>query len=858
MRSRLTLLFITLVMTAVALGVAGTVIHTLYRAAFDEERQRLAAIAQSQARFAEAVARFDARYSEDDVPGGAFAATLSQIRDAHARFPGFGETGEFALARREGDRIVFLIARRHEASAQPEPLAWSSELAEPMRRALLGQSGTMIGLDYRGELVLAAHEPVGVLNLGIVAKIDLGELRAPFMRAGFLSAACALVFVSLGALLIRRLGIPSVRDLEESESKYRTLYDSATDGVTILTDFYEECNDQMCRILGYDRSEIIGRHPAELSPPRQRDGRDSREVAAEYVKAALTGTPQLFHWTHRRKDGSLIDTEISLKAIELKPRKVLLATMRDITERLRSEEALRESEKRFRSVADCAPDAIISADRDGNVVFWNQRAQSMFGYREDEIAGKPVTLLMPERYRRGHEEWMGRYLATGEARYLGTTTELEGLRKDGTEFSLELSLSSWQPGEEISFSAIIRDISERKNLEEQLRRSQRLEAIGQLAGGLAHDLNNILTTIMGYSEMLARGLLSRGEVEQPLNEIRRAAERAASLTGQLLAFGRRQMLEPRVLNANEVIETLEDMLRRLLSEDIELVLDLDRDLGMVEADPSQVEQVMMNLVVNASDAMPDGGKLTIETRNTELSEEYVSTHLSAVPGRYVMIGVADDGVGMDKETQARIFDPFFTTKETGKGSGLGLSTVYGIVQQSGGNIWVYSELEVGTTFQIYLPRVDKVPEPIHRASIMPETFQGSETVLLVEDDEAVRKLVRKNLEAYGYTVLESSDGEGALATSEHLRGPIDLLLTDLVMPRMSGSRLADHLKTARPDMKVLYMSGHTGEAVIRHGVWKPGTHLLRKPFTAHDLALRVREVLSAGPEPRSRASTAAD
>jgi len=383
--------------------------------------------------------------------------------------------------------------------------------------------------------------------------------------------------------------------------------------------------------------------------------------------------------------------------------------------------------------------------------------------------------------------------------------------------------------------------------EEQLRHSQKMEAVGRLAGGMAHDFNNLLTAITGYCEFLLEELDPADPRRTEVQGIQSAAERAASLIRQLLAFGRRQVLQPKVVNLNAVVADMDNMLRRLIGEDIELVTRLDSALGCVNADPGQIEQVIMNLAVNARDAMSRGGTLAIETTNVDLDETYAHKRVVVKPGSYVMLAVSDTGQGMDQETQAHMFEPFFTTKEKGKGTGLGLSTVYGIVKQSGGYIWVYSEIGHGTTFKIYLPCVEGTAETTETRATLAAAppQQGSETILIVEDDAKVRTLVHKMLEKNKYTVIEASNGSEALALCEQFKGPIHLVLTDVVMPQMSGAQLVSRLTAVRPEIKVLYMSGYTDDAIVHHGVLEPGIAFIGKPFNAESLARKVREVLDA-------------
>jgi two-component system cell cycle sensor histidine kinase/response regulator CckA len=364
-----------------------------------------------------------------------------------------------------------------------------------------------------------------------------------------------------------------------------------------------------------------------------------------------------------------------------------------------------------------------------------------------------------------------------------------------------------------------------------------------LAGGIAHDFNNMLTAINGYSELGLRALQAEDPLRHNLEEIKKAGDRAATLTRQLLAFSRKQVLQPKVLNINSVISDFEKMLQRLIGENIELRTMLAPDAGSVKADPGQIEQVIMNLVVNARDAMTQGGKLTIETNNIYLDENYAKQHIAVIPGSYLMLAVSDTGTGMSEKTQNQIFEPFFTTKGVGQGTGLGLSTVYGIVKQSGGNIWVYSELGHGTTFKVYLPRVDEGAQDYERIDVAEEYVQGTETILLAEDEEIVRKLARTILESYGYRVFEAANGGAALLICERYKEPIHLLITDVIMPEMSGRELAERLSQLRPEMKVLYMSGYTDNAIVHHGVLDEGTNFIQKPFAPDALAQKIREVL---------------
>ncbi|MBZ5543198.1 MAG: response regulator [Acidobacteriia bacterium] len=391
--------------------------------------------------------------------------------------------------------------------------------------------------------------------------------------------------------------------------------------------------------------------------------------------------------------------------------------------------------------------------------------------------------------------------------------------------------------------ALQREMSERERVEQQFLQAQKMEAIGRLAGGVAHDFNNLLTIISGYGALLMEQMAGHDPLRAHVEQIAVAADRAAMLTRQLLVFGRRQVLAPQVLDLNKVVANMDKMLRRLIGEDIDLATLQGPQLGRVKADPGQIEQVIMNLAVNARDAMPRGGKLTIETGNVELDDVYVREHVAVTPGPYIMLAVSDNGIGMDPQTLARIFEPFFTTKEVGKGTGLGLATVYGIVKQSGGNVWVYSEPGRGATFKIYLPRVEEALASVEPSRSPAALTAGTETVLLVEDEDAVRSLIRNILESKGYRVLEARSGTAALSLCARHAEPLDLLVTDLVMPEMGGRELAERLGPRYPAMKVLYISGYTDGAISHHGTLAPDTAYLQKPFTPDVLARKVREVL---------------
>ncbi|MGZ8392352.1 MAG: PAS domain-containing hybrid sensor histidine kinase/response regulator [Gemmatimonadales bacterium] len=519
-----------------------------------------------------------------------------------------------------------------------------------------------------------------------------------------------------------------------------------------------------------------------------------------------------------------------------------VASLTDITERRRAETALLHTTDTLSALIQASPLAILAFDPARKVTTWSAAAEQLFGWRASEVVGHTLPAIAPDQQR----TFQAHHRAVLEGQSF-IDLEVHWQRRDGKPVILSLALAPLYGGlsEVRGVMVLAADLTERKKLESQLRQSQKMEAVGQLAGGVAHDFNNLLTAIIGYTSLLLKASPA-GQQREDLLEIDRAAARATELTQQLLAFSRRQMLQPTLLDLNAVLSDTMRMLGRLLGEHIELAILPDSGLGVVRADRGQIEQVIINLAVNARDAMEGGGKLILETRNVTLDRDYASHHPGAAEGEFVMLAVTDSGIGMSADTQARIFEPFFTTKDRGKGTGLGLSTVYGIIKQSGGTIYVYSEPDRGTTFKIYLPRVMAAQSPaIVPVLLKPASVRGAETVLVVEDEEGVRSLTCRVLRTYGYTVLEAENGGEALLIAEQHPAPIHILLTDVVLPRMSGRKLAERLVRASSTLRVLYMSGYTDGAIVNHGALEPGTAFIQKPFTPEGLAQKLREVLDS-------------
>jgi PAS domain S-box-containing protein len=508
-------------------------------------------------------------------------------------------------------------------------------------------------------------------------------------------------------------------------------------------------------------------------------------------------------------------------------------------ERKRSEEKVRESEARLRVLVEQLPAVLWTVDRD-------LRFTSALGAGFARLKIKPNELVGMSLLE---------YFETRDQTFLPIAAHRRAVAGEPMTFHVEWKSGSYachveplrdSDGQVSGAICMSLDITDRKQLEEQLRQAQKMEAVGRLAGGIAHDFNNLLMVIQGYSDLLVERLPDGDPLRRNAEQIQMASQRASSLTRQLLAFSRKQMLAPKILNVQSVVAEMEKILRRLIGEDIQLETSSAPDLGLVKADRSQIEQVILNLAVNARDAMPQGGRLTIETANVELDSSYSHPPAVLSPGKYVMLAVTDNGCGMDAETQAHVFEPFFTTKEKGKGTGLGLATVYGVVKQSGGYVWVYSEPGRGTSFKIYLPRIEETAVPAGRdgKSDMRAPQRGSETILLVEDEKGVRELAREYLTSSGYTVIEAENGHTALELAGMHVGPIHLLLTDVVMPGISGRELAERVSQIRSGIKIVYMSGYTDQAVVHHGILENDAVLLQKPFTLMTLAAKLREILA--------------
>ena len=673
------------------------------------------------------------------------------------------------------------------------------------------------------------------------------ETAAEYIKAGAADYVVKHHLERLGPAVLRALDLRRARSEKvraeearrQSEERFRALIEHGADAVALLAPdgtmlFASQSTE---RLLGFSPAELVGKPGFERIHPDDLPG--VRATLSEI--AALPGSPRAMELRWRHKDGSwrYIDA-VAVNRLAEPAVGAIVINFRDQTDRRQAETALREQEERYRTLVEGVRDVIFALSPEGTIASLNPAFETITGWRREDWVGRPFEKLVHPEDLPFALELLGR-VVRGDLRAVSqfrVSTAKHDYRMG--EFSATPQLLE---GRLIGILGIGRDVTERVQLEQQLRQAQKMEAVGRLAGGIAHDFNNILTAITGYADLLLEDLGPTDSRHQDVAEIRKAADRAAGLTRQLLAFSRQQVLQPSVIDVKTLVGDLQKMLGRLLGEDVALATQLAPDTGRVKADPGQLEQVLMNLAVNSRDAMPQGGKLTLETSNVDLSEGYAADHYPAQPGSYVMIAVSDTGTGMSEETQAHMFEPFFTTKEKGKGTGLGLATVYGIIKQSGGFIWVYSELGHGTTFKIYLPRVQESADVAKAGAARRRAARGSETVLLAEDEAPVRAVARQVLERHGYTVLEAPSAEAALDIAARYSGAIHLLLTDVIMPGLSGRELANRLADLRPEARVIFMSGYTDDAVTRHGVLEAGLAYLQKPFTPDALGQKVREVL---------------
>lgn len=632
-------------------------------------------------------------------------------------------------------------------------------------------------------------------------------------------------------------------EIRENEERYRSLVEVSPDSILVVKGGKVTfANSQGLKMFGAkDLSELLGKSPYELVHL------DDREITEERIRTLLDQNMPVPPMEQKaiRLDGSVVEIEAVAAPFWDKGERAILAVIHDITLRKALEKSLRESEEHFRMLVEDVKDySLFIIDKDGCVVSWNLGAERIKGYKTDEILGKHFSCFFSEADVKSGKPQRFISLAGENGVH---EEECWLVRKDGSSFRASIVITALRNGNNADvrgFTNVIRDVTERRLLEEQLQQSNKMEAIGRLASGVAHDFNNLLTAIIGNAQ-LALYRSDENDITRPhLEEIDKASEKAAALTRQLLMFSRKQILQLRVVDMNLIVEDVQKILSRLIGEDIELIVHYAPTPSNIKADPGQIEQIIMNLAVNARDAMPEGGKLIIEVNHVYLDKEYTRTHIDVLPGHYVMLVMTDTGMGMDKETLKHIFEPFFSTKDVGKGTGLGLATTYGIVKQSEGDIWVYSEVGRGTTFKIYFPQVsDSAEHLVYSALEGSASPLGTETILLAEDDDGLRELLTEVLREKGYNVLPASGAKAAMSINESFTDTIHLLLTDVVMPELRGNMLAEELKKHRPDMKVLFMSGYTDETMLHQGVFERSENYIQKPFAPWTIIQKVRDVL---------------
>jgi PAS domain S-box-containing protein len=647
-----------------------------------------------------------------------------------------------------------------------------------------------------------------------------------------------------GQLLVRAMRYATERKraveaLQRSEEYFRSLIENALDIITVLDadGSVRYGSPSFERVLGYAQGALTGENLFKLVHPEDREAvHGILEIGARNPGATQSIEFRILHrngaWRVLEAIGKRFEQESTVAGYVL--------NSRDITERKRSEEAVRQANETLRAVIETSPLAIYTLDLDGVVRTWNSSAQQMFGYTQQDAVGSPLPVIFPEEmgsFRQRLDD-----LIAGESQH---GDEERRRCKNGSSIDVSFWTAPLRDaaGLVTGVVEVVADNTERKRLEEQFRQAQKMEAVGRLAGGVAHDFNNLLTVITGYCQMLLDRFPAGDPTREDMLQVLKAADRATTLTRQLLAFSRKQIVQPKVVELGSLVLDMQQMLKRLLGVNIELAIHIDPDLGRVRVDPGQIEQVIVNLVVNSRDAMADrGGRVSIVLRNVTFDEENGTLRT----GSYVVMEVNDNGTGMDEETRNHLFEPFFTTKEKGRGTGLGLSTSYGIVKQNHGEIEVRSEIGEGTSFSIYLPRIEEpsTPESTNNKPVAPQ--KGAETILLAEDEEGVRHVVAQMLREQGYTVLQASGGAEALRIAQSHLGPLELLVSDVMMPRMTGPELAERLRGLRPEVRVLFVSGYTDGEIVTGGELQPGTDFLQKPFTREQLATKVREVLRPG------------
>jgi two-component system cell cycle sensor histidine kinase/response regulator CckA len=706
------------------------------------------------------------------------------------------------------------------------------------------------GMDAFSEIVKSGQDIPLILVTGTLGDLKAVECiqigMADYVLKQQLARLPMAVLRAQEAKLLRDAQKETAAALREGEARFRLLVENAPDAIVVLdmdSGKFSDCNEIALRLFRLTRGELMLAGPGELSPKFQPDGTHSALAASEWAERASSAQPY-FGWTHRNSQGEEIPCEVHVVRLPSPAHRLIRGSILDITERKRAEEALRESEVRYRGLVNNATYGIYWVTLEGDLLDANPALVQMLGYGsiEELLAIDNTLCLFCDPAAR--DAVTGRY----REHERGDTT-VEWKSKNGKIITVRLIGRRSRDVRRNSdcVEVIVEDVTERIAMEKQLRQAQKFEAIGQLAGGIAHDFNNMIGAILGWAEIGLEETEAETRLHRHFDKVRHQAVRAAALTRQLLAFARRQILEPRNLDLNQnVTETL-SLLEKVIGSNIEIRTKLAENLTLVRADPTQIDQVLMNLCINARDAMPEGGHLTIETGDVLFDEKYCAVHTFARPGHYTLLEVTDTGTGMDAATLDRIFEPFFTTKDTGKGTGLGLATVYGIVSQHGGFLHVYSEVGMGTTFRVYLPvtpSAERTPASVEESR---PARGGAETILIAEDHEGLRELARETLANLGYHILLASDGEEAVRVFQANRDRVDLLLLDVVLPKMNGPEAYARISAEKQDVPVIFATGYSPDMALLHDVQERGLTVLQKPYVPRELARRVRETLDHQP-----------
>jgi PAS domain S-box-containing protein len=827
------------IMAFIAIGIAGTSIFVLYNAALAEERARLVESAQSQARLIEAVARFDKKFSTSTPHGSPFEATISQIREAHENFKGFGQTGEFVLARREGDEIIFLLSHRHYDLKKPHPVSFSEKNTEPMSRALQGKSGTMIGLDYRGEIVLAAYEPVEELALGIVAKIDMAEVRAPFLRAGLIVVGLSACLILLGAWLFAAVTRPMIRRVEESEQRFRRAIVDAPIPIMIHADdgTVLQINKAWTKQTGYTHSDI----PTIYEWTAKANGQKMDDVRS--VINGLYNNETAIHegeFTVNTKTGELITWDFSSGPLGrlADGRSAVISLAIDVTER-------KEADKKIRTLSlsvEQANELIMITDLNGTIEYVNPAFSRITGYSEEEAIGQDSRILKSEEQDRDFYLEMWDVIKSGQP-WQGRIVDR---KKDGSLYPAMLTISPIfnEAGEVTNYVGSQQDLSVYEELERKIHQAQKMEAVGTLVGGIAHEFNNTLAGITGNLYLAKQKASQIPDVVEKLEVIEKLSFRSAELIKALLSFARKGIVQKTPIPLNSFLKENINLYRASLPENINLNADIETKPVTINGDASLLQQLLLNVINNSRDALyeTENPSISITLREFAACSEFLDAHPECKSGNYACISISDNGTGIKSDDLPHIFEPFYTTKGVGKGTGLGLAMAYGAMQTHGGAIEIESAEEVGALVRIYLPLLefDTEENPLEEEHTIAHG-QG-ETVLLVDDNSSVLASGKDVLKNLNYKVLTALNGQEAIDIFNANKSIVDLVLIDVIMPIMGGIDAVKHLHEIDPELKVIFSTGYNRDNMRKSDKMDSET-IISKPFKIHDLSNILRSKL---------------